>query len=200
MRLVVPGPSRSPDGTKIVYDARDDSTGKIGELFVEEATTGVRTQITHLDLSAAGWRVPSGADVYRRRPDGAVHASQSFTAGGSDVWSVPVTGGEPTLVIEHATWPVPLPDGKTIAYVSEPGRVVDEGHYLRCFSDIWVASIDDPGSARLVTSTVGHGIFGMSASPDGTKLIYHEDGAGDRGVDIATGRSTSPDYPHPAVP
>ena len=188
MSLVPPEPSRSPDGTKIVYAARDDSTGSIGELFVE-VSGEERTQITHLDLPYGGGFLlaptftPDGQTVLFMLPNHSTY--------GTDVWSVPVTGGEPTLVIEHARWPAPLPDGKTIAYVSEP-LVSSDGHHQSVHEDIWVASINDPGSARLVTSTVGPGIFGMSASPDGTKLTYHEDGGGDHEVDIATGQSTSP--------
>ena len=37
----------SPDGTKIVFSA----TGTVGEVFIEDVTTGEQTQVTHLELA-----------------------------------------------------------------------------------------------------------------------------------------------------
>jgi hypothetical protein len=92
----------------------------------------------------------------------------------SSVWSVPVTGGEPTLAIQDAAFPTPLPDGKTVAYVGDGGHNVS------------IASVDDPGSARVLISATA---FGLMVSPDGTRLAYSraDEPPGISVVDAATG-------------
>lgn len=39
-----------------------------------------------------------------------------------DIWSVPVAGGEPTIVRRNAGWGDYSPDGRALAYVSQMGR------------------------------------------------------------------------------
>jgi len=147
----------SPDGTTIVYEAVNGSEpNAFRELFVADVKTRTSVQLTHLQRGGPT-RSPAftidGQNVLFMLPrsDGSFH---------SDVWSVPVSGGEPTLVIEGAAFPAPLPDGK-IAYLSDTP-------FLR--GDIWVASIDDPRSGRLL-----HPAWGgddLTASPDGKRLLY----------------------------
>ncbi len=138
-------------------------------------TTGAQTQITHLERGATDGAFPV-APAFTADGQTVLFMLPTPSRGGSDVWSVPVTGGEPTLVIEDAAFPAPLPDGKTIAYVRVGIRVV---------------SIDDPGSARHLATTSRTGVFGLAASPDGTRLIYGRPGGLDPGgtnvVDVATG-------------
>jgi hypothetical protein len=116
----------SPDGTKLVYQARDGGgddalTGDVGNLFVHDLSTGRRTQITDLELSRASWWFlspsfsPNGRNVIFHLP-----RSRSRTTKW-DAWSVPVTGGEPTLLLRNALFPVlgvEMPTVEPIAFVS----------------------------------------------------------------------------------
>ena len=156
----------SPDGTKIVYQARPGGTLNIGELFIEDVTTGARIQVTHLEQTWAfqGYLSPTftrdGQSVLFQLPRDSSRMTHF------DVWSVPVTGGEPTLVIEDASFPAPLPDGKTVAYVSGvPSAWGSEGQ------GISMVNLDEPDSARTLIDGE-EAIQGLTVSPDGTKLAY----------------------------
>jgi Tol biopolymer transport system component len=141
----------SLDGTKIVYAARDASNRE--EIFIEDLTTRATNQITHFERPGASLSPTftlDGQSVLFMLPRGQYPYS--------DVWSMPVTGGEPTLVIETAEFPEPLPDG-TIAFA-------------RFFwSGLWVTSIDDPGSARPLIPP-REMVNEVAASPDGRRLAY----------------------------
>ncbi len=156
----------SPDGTKIVYQDRPGGTLNVGNLFIQDVATGTRVQITDLERS---WAYLSGLMATFTR-DGQRVLFQlprdSSRRAHVDVWSVPVTGGEPTLVIEDAAFPTPLADGNAVAYVSVAPSTdgpVGQG--------ISIASLDQPGSARPL---VGHAenMCCLTVSPDGTKLAY----------------------------
>ncbi|HTN79726.1 MAG TPA: hypothetical protein VMK16_08630 [Acidimicrobiales bacterium] len=152
--------SWSPDGTKIVYQAELDST----ELFIVDVETHFRVQLTHLGQD---WRGHTWLQSPRFTADGQdvlFMLPRDTGSDDSDVWSVPVSGGDPTLVKEHAAFPAPLPDGK-IAYVSSSGTGPLGG--------IWTASIGVAGSARRVfADAFPTSSSGLLASPDGTKLLY----------------------------
>jgi hypothetical protein len=155
----------SPDGTRIVYQERMDGGGDVGNLFVHEIATGRRTQVTHLDLTSASryWLAPSFS------PDGqnvVFHlARDSSDEPGFDVWSVPVTGGDPELLVEDATWPMYLPDGDLV-YVATPPGSDPFGDTLQ------VAAAD--GSTRTLAEAVG-GIGDVRVSPDGARVLYADD-------------------------
>jgi Tol biopolymer transport system component len=175
----------SPDGTHIVYVERPDDEGTVGNLFVHELATGVRTQITDLELTAASWYflAPSFS------PDGQTvvfHLARGpGNQPGFDVWSVPVTGGEPTLLIEDAAHPRYLPTGELV-YVSAPAEP---------FSDeLRIADTD--GSTRLL-ATAATGIVFPLVSPDGARVAYTtwnglENGAVEV-VDVDTGEVSTLD-------
>jgi sugar lactone lactonase YvrE len=93
------------------------------------------------------------------------------------MWSVPVTGGEPTLVLRDAAFGQYFPDGKTIAFVDSPGG-----------DSIQIA--DPDGSRRtLVHASTTDGIWWPEISPDGSNIAY-QDGGSIYVVRVSTGESS----------
>ncbi|HET7929273.1 MAG TPA: hypothetical protein VFM40_06940 [Actinomycetota bacterium] len=172
-------PRWSPDGSELVYQLRDGGSDEIGNLFVQDVSSGRRTQLTDLELSSANsWFLaarfsPDGRNVIFHLPRG----EGAVPVPGSDVWSVPVTGGEPTLVLRDAMFPQYFPDGETLAFVEpSPGG-----------STLQIA--DAEGSTRtLAEASSPDGIWWPVVSPDGTRIAYR-DGASIYVVDVATGES-----------
>jgi Tol biopolymer transport system component len=59
-------PRWSPDGTTLVFQLREGGTSDVGNIFLEDVSTGRRTQLTHLDTStASSWFLSA-----RFTPDG----------------------------------------------------------------------------------------------------------------------------------
>ena len=73
-----------------------------------------------------------------------------------------MSGGKPKLVLRDASFPVPFPDGKRIAYV--PGA--------RGFSDTSIAIADAHGSRPRTLVTADEYLWWPSVSPDGSKIAY----------------------------
>jgi Tol biopolymer transport system component len=168
-------PRWSPDGSTLVYQLRRGGTSDVGNLFLEDLSTGRRTQLTDLQLSASSWWFLSA----RFSPDGnsvIFHLPRApFPTW--DVWSVPVTGGEPTLVLRDASLAEYFPDGKTIAFVESPGG-----------PSIQVAGAD--GSRRtLVKANSPAGIWWPEISPDGSRIAY-QDGGSIYVVDVSSRESS----------
>jgi Tol biopolymer transport system component len=157
----------SPDGTRIVYQERVpiDDRGDVGNLFVHEITTGRRTQVTHLGLKYASrfWLAPSFS------PDGQnvvfQLARDASEQPGFDIWSVPVSGGDPELLVEDATWPMYLPDGDLVYVATQPGNGP--------FGDTLMIAAAD-GSTRTLAEAVD-GIGHVRVSPDGARVAYGDD-------------------------
>jgi hypothetical protein len=172
----------SPDGTKIVYQERVGGSailvGNVGNLFIEDLVSGQRTQITDLDLT-----VDSLWDLHPSfSPDGRsviFHLARGVgTDETTDVWSVPVTGGDPTLVLRNARFPAYFPDGNRIAFVKPDYNW--GGPVLRI--------ADAQGnSTKLVEAT--EAITYPMVSPDGTQIAYH-DGGSIYVVDVSSGESS----------
>jgi Tol biopolymer transport system component len=94
-----------------------------------------------------------------------------------DMWSVPVTGGEPTLVLRDAAFGQYFPDARTIAFVDSPGG-----------NSIQIA--DPDGSRRtLVHANTADGIWWPEISPDGHRIAY-QDGGSIYVVRVSTGESS----------
>jgi Tol biopolymer transport system component len=174
--------------TKLVYQLRDGGDddaltgdGDIGNLFVHDLSSGRRTQLTDLELSRAWWWYlspsfsPDGRNVIFHLP-----RSKSETTKW-DVWSVPVTGGEPTLVLRNAAFPMYFADGKEIAFVP-PTSSNFEGY------SIAIARADAQGSRRTLVEANG-GVWLPTMSPDGAGIAY-ENGSSIYVVNVSTGESS----------
>jgi len=183
----------SPDGTKLVYqegitDLYTSGLPVVGNLVVEDLASGRRTQVTDLELTRANWFFLSprfsddGERVIFHLPRHEDSASKF------DVWSVPVNWGKPKLMLRDASFPVPFPDGKTIAFVPGTGTRGFYGH------SIAVADIDGSRRGTLVEAT--YAIWWPVISPDGTKIAYVDGvrawaaGGSVYVVEVSTGVST----------
>jgi len=183
--LNVYGHQWSPHGTKVVYQLRDGGTGEsagdVGNLFVHDLSSGRRTQLTDLELTRAAWWYlspsfsPDGRNVVfhlPRTPSGTTKW---------DVWSVPVTGGEPTLVLRNAAFPMYFPDGKEVAFV------VPTSSNFAGYS-IGTARAGGEGSRRTLVESENT-VWLPTMSPDGTGIAYR-DGSSIYVVDVPTGESS----------
>jgi Tol biopolymer transport system component len=171
----------SPDGTKIVYQATDGGTREIGNLFVEDLISGEQTQLTDFEATVApgNFLFPTfgedGESVFFHLPRSAEDIEY-------DVWSVPGTGGEPSLVMENAAQWVPLPEEGSGAFV-----LPADDHFVGPRMEI----ITTEGRRTLVETS--EPIVAPSASPDGSKIVYGTEGDGTVSiyvVDVATGESS----------
>jgi Tol biopolymer transport system component len=173
-------PHWSPDGTKLVYQLKDGADDSVGNLFVQDLSSGERTQLTDLELTRAWWYFlspnfsPDGRNVIFQLPRGSSETTKW------DVWSVPVTGGDPTLVLRDASFPMSFPDGKQIAFV-EP--------WTNNFAGRSIVIADAEGSRRTLVEANDH-IWWPTMSPDGSKIAYMDDDGSIYVVDVSTGEST----------
>jgi Tol biopolymer transport system component len=171
-------PQWSPDGAQIIYQAKGKGEF-VGDLFIVDIATGRATRLTHLDsLSAPLWSMfprfsTDGETVLFTFPRGEL-GQQTW-----DLWSVPVSGGEPTLVRRDAAGGSLSPDARTIAYIQGSGL----------FGDVWLADADGADARPLVT---GEGeLMPPRWSPDGSRIAYADEGRGGTYiVDVGTGETT----------
>ena len=160
-------PRWSPDGTKIVYQGKPTNQ-EIGNLFVLDVTTGRSERITDLEPVTAGiwWMAPTfspdGQTVYFNKP-------RRVGIGGSDdgqrwdVWSVSVSGGEPTLVRQNAFGVDVSPTGDAIAY-SEALNVDGE----LTVGDLYMARPDGSGARKVADAPADFPRW----SPDASQIAY----------------------------
>jgi WD40-like Beta Propeller Repeat len=170
----------SPDSTKIVYQRRDGSgdAGPFGDLVVEDIVSGRKTRIDlGLGSPESGWWYmaatfsPDGRNVIFQLPRGPDGMTKW------DLWSVPVTGGKPTLLVRNAAQAT-TSDGPIWAFV----RPKDE------FFDGTRLVIATPGGFRPLVEAL-NGIFEPKMSPDGSRIAY-QDGPSIYVVDVSTGESS----------
>ncbi|MCK4408546.1 MAG: PD40 domain-containing protein, partial [Candidatus Eisenbacteria sp.] len=146
-------PAISPDATRVAYVSNESGNS---DVYVTDILGGRVLQLTTdpgFDFAPTWF------------PEGAAIAFVSDRTGTRSVWKVGQFGGGATLVLEDAEYPAISPDGTRIAF----SRADDSGA-LR----IWVALLDDPSDARVLT-TAEHGLWdhvGVGWSPDGMSLSY----------------------------
>jgi Tol biopolymer transport system component len=167
----------SPDGSMLVYQQRVSSNGHIGNLFVWNAATGRLTRVTNLDQSHEWgfWAMlPSfsadGTSILFEQPRGWLPGGNNVS---EDLWSVPVTGGKPTLVRRNAGAGYYSPDGRWLAYLSEQNQLM-------------IVSAQG-GTPRQVAQ--GDNVGWPRWSPDATRLSYSDNNS-IYVFDLATGLST----------
>ncbi|HEV8622021.1 MAG TPA: hypothetical protein VGR33_03920 [Actinomycetota bacterium] len=171
--------SFSPDGSQIVYQAKG-SANWVGDLFLVDVATGETTRLTHLEpvssafLDMAPTFSPDGQAVLFTLPNSNyVHRSWNL-------WSVPVTGGRPRLVLRDAALGRLSPDGGTIAYFKP-------SHQDPLVGDLWLADADGADARRVARGE----LLAARWSPDGTKIAYVDRGRGGTYiVDVATGATS----------
>ena len=171
----------SSDGTKIVYQQRDSSGDDFGNLVIEDLASGRTTRITDLEQPSDdvdGWWYlaptfsPDGRSVIYQWPRPDVAGLLRW-----NLWSVPVTGGEPTLLVKNAAQAT-TNGGPAYAFV-RPQPTFFAG------SSLVLATPD--GSRKLTEA--GAGIFEPKISPDRGRIAY-QDGDQIYVVDVSTGEAS----------
>jgi hypothetical protein len=178
------GAQWSPDGSLLVYQQRDASTLKLGNLFALDVNSGRRTQLTDLDQTH-GWdwwfMFPSFGSsdgwILFQLPRGDPRSPVW------DLWEVPITGGEPVIAHHDAGWGAFRRSGyRDLAFLSPVSAANFTGGAL------WTTSFD----SRIVQphALVRNGTITWPRwSPDGSRISY-SDGGWVYVVNVATGPTT----------
>jgi Tol biopolymer transport system component len=194
------GPQWSPDGTKLAYQQvhllpSGPNRVTTGELVVVDIASGQTTRLTHASddmFLEQDWFISPSFS-----PDGQTVLFHQHRAGhlaGLDLWSVPATGGEPSLVRRGAAYGAYSPDGSTIAYTGSPQKLSHDmgvhpipgpGAGESPANGIWLADPDGSNPRPLVE---GGKIRAPMWSPDGTRIAY-VDGDATSVVDVDTGET-----------
>ena len=145
-----------------------------------DVASGETTQVTDLDPANYGWwfLAPTfssdGEIIVFHVPRGPEDDATTRW----DLWSVPVAGGEPSLLARNASVAAYGPDG-AIAYLDSP-----RGYWAS--SRLVIAGVDG-GDPRVLVE--GDQIDWPRWSPDGTRIAY-SDGDGIHVVDVSTGQTS----------
>ena len=188
------GAQWSPDGSMLVYQQRDGSTQRLGNLFVLDVRTGQRTQLTDFDQTQNwGWWFTFPSFTFPRLQPGMVEYILFQLPSGDpnnpvwNLWEVPVTGGKPPVLVgRNAGW------GGSADGVANPKR---DFAYLSPVSKddftgggLWIKSSEVRGVSPRAVIQDGQ-LRWPRWSPDGTQISYSEGGS-IYVLNVATGSTT----------
>jgi dipeptidyl aminopeptidase/acylaminoacyl peptidase len=189
----------SPDGSQLVYTlVAGLQYSNIQDLYVHDIATDETSRIVDFGLQERAFYhlggldvSPDGGTVVYSRPRMPAPCPEPYPQSPCteptdfDLWSVPITGGEPTLVLRDAGEPGYLADGQRIAFV-EVGHAYFDG-----------ASIVVYANGTRQTLAANPRANEMQMSPDRSKSLFVTT-SGITIVDVATG-DTSPLYGNTAA-
>ena len=166
------GPRWSPDGTQIVFQ-REGAGNVIGNLYILDVTSGRVEQLTHLPPVSAGlyYMAPTfsadGRSVLFTMP---TEVASGPNAGQLewDLWTVPVSGGQPSLLLKNAGFADAEPNGDSIAFVA----LQSDGTGDPTFGDAYVAMSDGTQPRKLAE---GETLL-PRWSPDGSEVAFTDVG------------------------
>lgn len=151
----------SPDGTKIAYVGRPN-LGVKRNVFVIDLASGVSTQVTFETVHVSDAQFS---------PDGSSIVYTAHLAGGSQVRTVPATGGEGSRLVggrgSSASGASLSPDGSLLSYICRNPAPSPIGEMHLCLANA-------NGSDHMVIARAGSGdwIDSGSWSPDGSQLAF----------------------------
>lgn len=161
-------PAWSPDGSTIVYE-HQPAPGSTDRQLRTQPANDLQLPIPTTDLTPAGapfegkpaW-TPNSLIVYYHRGD-------PQTAGNSDIYRRPATGGAEVLAIPDSgiseAQPSISPDGESICYT-----LTNAG--FNATADVVVAPLANPASATVVSKSIVAGDYNCTWSPDGQLIAY----------------------------
>ncbi len=152
----------SPDGSMVVYSAM--GTGDGPREFQVPAAGGETTLVRRI----APIQMPDADDI-RLSPDRSVAVFVS----GSGLYSLPLSGGDPTLLAEAPGWQGEIefsPDGRYVA--ANGSQRSSRGTESFWPSDIYLVSLEDGETRRLTSGTEGTEKFWLAWHPDGERLTF----------------------------
>lgn len=156
-----------PSGQQIVYVGRwrvgEGNMNEDVEIFILDLRTGATSSV--IADRAGDLQEPHFA------PDG---RSILFTRDGADLWTVPVSGGESSLLREGRPYAEHSRDGSSIAFPRFVDIPLAGGHGGLSGQEIWVEGAD--GSDPRPVAWGGENPWGGETgrwSPDGTRLAYN---------------------------
>ena len=174
-------PRWSPSG-QIVYQRRNAVGEELGDLYLIDPASGSESRLTELpEQDSHHWFMsqsvhPDGQTILFNLPRGPLE-DQAW-----DLWTIPATGGELTLVRRNAAHGSYSPSGTTIAYLARP----EFGGGEFGARSIWLADADGTDPRLLVEGT---NLKWPRWSPDGTRIAY-DDAGGVFVIDVVTGETS----------